>query len=139
MLLATELRTVVSRLIKKLRSHSSVSETLSLTERSVLKHLDDHKALPASELAALENITSQSMSQIVNHLSLLGYIIKKTSPADKRKVLISLSKAGQNLLYKTKNERDVWLHKAIQETFTSRQQDMLRKILTPLSKLVEVE
>ena len=48
--LASGLRTVVTRLVKKLRSKSSVSEKLSMTERSVIKLLDEHKELLPSEL-----------------------------------------------------------------------------------------
>ena len=137
--LASDLRTFVSRMIKKLRSKSSVSEKLSLTERSVLRLLDEHENLFPGELAAMEKITSQSMSGILNHLSELGYILRKESKTDKRKVLISISKAGQNLLYKTRHERDEWLSKAIKETLTIREQDKLRAMIEPLSRLIDVE
>jgi DNA-binding MarR family transcriptional regulator len=88
--LASQLRTVVSRLIKKLRVKSSETQRLSLTERSVIKLLDEHKELLPGELAAMEKITAQSMSQILNHLSELEFINKKGSGTDKRKVFISL-------------------------------------------------
>src|SRR5579871_3293535 len=90
--LASELRTVISRLIRKLRVKSEVAGLLSLTERSTLALLDQHKTLLPSEMAAMEKITTQSMSQILNHLSELGYINRKMSGIDKRKCMISLSK-----------------------------------------------
>ncbi len=77
--LASDLRTVITRLIKKLRSKSATSGKLSLTERSTISLLDQHKELLPSELAAMEKITTQSMSQILNHLLELGYITRKTS------------------------------------------------------------
>ncbi len=137
--LASDFRTIISRMIKKLRSKSSVTQKLSLTERSVIKLLIEYKELVPSELAAMEKITSQSMSQIVNHLFEEGYIIRKESKTDKRKVLISLTKAGQNLYYKTIHERDEWLRKAMQETLSARELEMLRKMIEPLSRLVEFE
>ena len=97
--LASDLRTVITRLIKKLRNKSTTSEKLSLTERSTISLLDRHRELLPSELAAMEKITTQSMSQILNHLLELGYIVRRVSPTDKRKVIISLSKAGQHILY----------------------------------------
>ncbi len=133
--LASDLRTVVSRMIKKLRSKSSVSEKLSLTERSVLRLLDEHKDLLPGEMAAKEKITAQSMSAILNHLSEAGFIIRKISETDKRKVLISLSKRGLNLLHKTRHERDEWLGTAISKTLTAREQEVLRKAIGPLSKI----
>ena len=137
--LATDLRTFVTRMVKKLRSKASAAADLSLTERSILRLLDENKEMLPSELAAAEKITSQSVSGILSHLAELGYIIRKESKTDKRKALISLSKRGQNLLYKRTHERDEWLKKAIEQTLSVREQETLRKIIEPLSRLVEYE
>ncbi len=137
--LASAFRTVISRLVKKLRTKNKIGDRLSLTERSVLSLLDERKELLPSELAAMEKITSQSMSGIINHLFELGYVKRKESAADKRKVLVSLSAEGRKLLFKRRHERDEWLSEAIQQTFTAREQEMLRKLLEPLAKLVNFE
>ena len=137
--LASELRTVVTRLIKKLRSKSSANGVLSLTERSTIGLLDHHKELLPSELAAMEKITTQSMSQILNHLLELGYIHRRESDTDKRKVIISLSKTGQDVLYKVRNERDEWLTQALQQTCTAKEQELLRQAIAPLTKLVDFD
>lgn len=137
--LASAIRVVVSRMIKKLRSKSSSAGSLSLTGRSVLKILDEYKELQPGDLAAMEKVTAQSMSQILNHLFELDYITRKVYESDKRKVFISLSKTGQKLLYKTRHERDEWLSKAIAETLTAREQEQLQKMLVLLTKLVEFE
>ncbi|HXS35593.1 MAG TPA: MarR family transcriptional regulator [Flavipsychrobacter sp.] len=136
--LASELRTVVSRLVKKLKKIST-AEGLSLTERSTLVLLDQHRELLPSELAAIEKITTQSMSQILNHLLELGYINRKSSKTDKRKVIISLSKAGQNVINKTRSERDEWLSKALAEACSAKERDMLRNLLVPLTRLVDFD
>jgi len=138
-LLASDLRTVISRLMKKLRSKSTISEKLSMTERSTIALLDQHKELLPSELAAMEKITTQSMSQILNHLFELGYINRKISKTDKRKAIISLSKAGENILYKTRSERDEWLSKALNETCSVKEQELLRRAIEPLTKLVDFD
>jgi DNA-binding MarR family transcriptional regulator len=137
--LASDLRTVTTRLIKKLRSKSSVSGELSLTERSTIGLLDQHKELLPNELASMEKITTQSMSQILNHLLELGYINRRISKTDKRKSIISLSKAGQNVLYKVRNERDEWLNKALQQTCSAKEQATLRRAIIPLTKLVDFD
>ena len=137
--LASDLRTVITRLIKKLRAKSSAGDQLSLTERSTIALLDQHKELMPSELAAMEKITTQSMSQIISHLLALGYITKKASKTDKRKSLISLSKKGQEILYKVRNERDEWLNRALQQTCTAKEQELLRRALVPLTRLVDFE
>ncbi len=137
--LATELRTVIARLVKKLRGKSVASDGLSLTERSTMALLDQHKQLLPNELAAMEKITTQSMSQVLNHLAELGYINRKPSPDDGRKIIITLSKAGQDVLYKARNERDEWLGAAIASTCTAKEQELLRRVIGPLTKLVDVE
>jgi len=137
--LATELRTVLSRLIKKLRNKSVASGGLSLTERSTMALLDQYKQLLPNEMAAMEKITTQSMSQVLNHLAELGYINRKPSPNDGRKIIVSLSKAGQDVLYKARNERDEWLGRAIAETCTAKEQELLRRVMVPLAKLVDYE
>jgi DNA-binding MarR family transcriptional regulator len=137
--LATDLRTVLTRLIKKLRNKSATSANLSLTERSTIALLDQHKQLLPSELAAIEKITTQSMSQILNHLLGLGYILRIASKTDKRKANISLSKAGRDILYKVRNERDEWLNKALEEICTVKEKDLLRSAIELLRKLVDFE
>src|ERR1700758_3089805 len=89
--LASELRTVVSRMVKKLRKKSETGMALSLTERSTMSLLDQYGELLPNELASMEKITNQSMSQILNHLDELGYINRRTAKDDKRKSIISLS------------------------------------------------
>jgi DNA-binding MarR family transcriptional regulator len=137
--LASDLRLVMTRLIKKLRVKSETGAMLSLTERSTLALLDQHKTLLPSELAAMEKITTQSMSQILNKLLNYGYIARKISATDKRKSIISITKTGQNILYKVRNERDEWLNKALEEICTAKEKDMLRNAIGPLTKLVDYE
>jgi DNA-binding MarR family transcriptional regulator len=137
--LASELRTVIVRLIKKLRKHSVTGMSLSLTERSTMDLLDQHGELLPNELAAMEKITNQSMSQILNHLSELGYINRRISKEDKRKSIISLSAKGAAVLKQVRNERDNWLYRALSQTCSQEEMGTLKKALNPLKKLVDFE
>jgi DNA-binding MarR family transcriptional regulator len=87
----------------------------------------------------MEKITNQSMSQILNHLLELGYIIRTDSKTDKRKVIISLTPTGENILLQMRNEREQWLTKAIEETCTEAEQALLKQALIPLTKIVDFE
>ena len=137
--LASELRTVVTRLIKKLRKESVTGQQLSLTERSVIALLNREKTLLPSELASMEKITNQSMSQILNNLLELGYIIRTPSETDKRKVLISLTREGENTLLQIRHERDEWLARAISEKCTNEDEALLGKAIGILTRLVDFE
>ena len=135
--LASELRTVVTRLIKKLRKKSATGMMLSLTERSTMSLLDQHGELLPNELASMEKITNQSMSQILNHLSELGYINRRISKEDKRKSIISLSAKGAAVLKQVRSERDSWLFEAINQTCSAEEIKILKKAIEPLKRLVE--
>ena len=137
--LASEMRTVITRLIKKLRKHSTTGMSLSLTERSTMSLLDLHGELLPNELASMEKITGQSMSQILNHLYELGYINRRISKEDKRKSIISLSAKGAATLKQVRSERDSWLYQAITKKCSEEEIQVLKKALVPLSKLVDFE
>jgi len=134
---ASSLRIALTRLIKKLRKESPTGLQLSLTERSTMSLLYQHKALLPSELAGMEMITNQSMSQVLNHLFDLGYITRTASESDKRKINISLSADGEEVLLQFRHERDEWLAKAIADTFTPEEKELVVKLIGPLNKLVD--
>jgi len=136
---ATDLRTVITRLVKKLRKKSVTGLQFSLTERSTLGLLLQHGQLLPSELAAMEKITNQSMSQILNHFLEDGLIIRTASETDKRKVIISLTELGRQMITQVLNERDEWLSEAIKETLSHEERELISKAIGPLTKLVDFE
>jgi DNA-binding MarR family transcriptional regulator len=138
-LLAAELRTVITRLIKKLRKQSSTADKLSLTERSIIALLDKHEELLPNELAAMEKITTQSMSQILSKLQQMDLIKRRISETDKRKAIISLSDLGRTLLYQVRSERNEWLNKALEATCTAEEKELLKRAIGPLTKLVDFD
>ena len=135
--LSSDLRTVVTRLVKKLRRESVTGQQLSLTERSTLALLLQHESLLPSELAAMEKITNQSMSQVLSHLLERGFIIRTNSETDKRKVMISLTESGARTIIQVRNERDEWLAEAIKATCTVEEQELLKQAIKPLTKIVD--
>jgi DNA-binding MarR family transcriptional regulator len=139
MQLASELRGVITRLHKKLRKKSVSAENLSLTERSTIALIYSNQTLLASELAAMEQITTQSMSQILNHLFERGLIIRTPSETDKRKVLISLSPTGQEMIQRVRNEKEEWLRKVLSENFSDEERAVLSKAIGPLTRLVDFD
>jgi DNA-binding MarR family transcriptional regulator len=132
-----ELRVTINKLVKKLRKESPTGQNFSLTERSTMSALYQHGALLPSELAAMEMITNQSMSQVLNHLLEMGCIIRVPSATDKRKVNISLSEEGERIFMQFRHERDEWLQKAIMQTCSADERELLKKVIIPLTKLVE--
>jgi len=137
--LATKLRPILTRLVRKLRKLSPADTPLSQSERSVLVLLEQNGELLSAELAVMEKITPQSMGQIINHLSALNLIDKKVSPTDKRKILLSISAQGAKMIQEVRNERDEWLSKALRQTCTPAEQQLLLQAIDSLNKLVDFE
>ena len=134
--IATSLRTVLHRLIKVLRRETRNEEMLSLTERSTLGLLYNQEMAP-SELAQVEKVTAQSMSQVINHLFELHYIHKAPSGDDKRKVLLSLTPAGRLSVEERRQEKQEWLAHALHERMSAEEKDLLLKALPVLTKLID--
>jgi len=135
--LSTSLRTVISSLHKGLRKQLYSTNAYSMTEIDTIRHLYHSTSLLPSELAALTRIKTQSMSQILNKIEKHGVILRTPSETDKRKVYISLSPFGLEMVKKIKYDKEEWLQAAIEKTLTAGEKELLEKALPVLHKLIE--
>jgi len=123
--------------MKVLRKETRNIEMLSITERSTLALLDAYPGILPTALAAMEKVTTQSMSQVVNHLYKLGYVQRTVSSQDRRKVLLSLTHAGKAYLEKSREEKLEWLVRTIHEKISPDEKEALLKATTILTKLID--
>ena len=135
--IAGNLRTVIQRLVKVLRKQTHNDEMLSLTERSTLGLLYQHGRLMPTELAQMEKVTTQSMSQVIAHLFEIAYINKTPSESDKRKVYLSLTSAGKTYIDRLRQEKQEWLARVLHERVTPREKEVLSEAMTILAKLID--
>ena len=133
--LAENLRVVISRLVKILRTQTKNDELLSLTESSTLAVIYHYKEILPSELASAEKVTAQSMSQIIKKLLDRGFIKRTSSKTDKRKVLITITAAGMNAVEKRRSERQEWLARSIGEKTTQKEKEVLMNAIAVMAKL----
>jgi DNA-binding MarR family transcriptional regulator len=137
--IAANLRVVISRLAKILRNETKNDELLSLTERSTLALVYQNSEMLPSELAAIEKVTNQSMSQVINKLLEHGYIKKTSSKTDKRKVIITITQAGKKFVEKKRQEKQEWLAQAIFEKISRKEKEILASAIKVLTKLVDLK
>jgi DNA-binding MarR family transcriptional regulator len=137
--IAANLRVVISRLVKILRNEIKNDEMLSLTERSTLALVYQSSEILPSELAVMEKVTNQSMSQIINKLLELGYIKKTSSKTDKRKVIITVTSGGKKFIEKNRHEKQEWLARSIFEKTTQKEKEVLVSAIKVLTKLVDLK
>ncbi|HVS98045.1 MAG TPA: MarR family transcriptional regulator [Puia sp.] len=134
---AAALRTGVHRLVKLLRRETRNDAQLSLTERSTMGLLYPDLRLAPSEIARMEKVTTQSMSQVINHLVELDYITRTPSGDDKRMVLLSLTAAGRQDVEQRRRDKQEWLANALHERISPAEKELLMEALHLLTKLVD--
>ena len=137
--LASSLRTVVSALHKGLRRQMSSVNTYSMTEMETIGHLARSSPLLPTELAALTRVKTQSMSQILKNIEEQHVIKRTASKEDKRKVYISLTSVGKNMVEKARYDKDEWLKATIESSLNDKERELLIKTLPVLHKLVEIK
>jgi DNA-binding MarR family transcriptional regulator len=109
--LAGELRVVLSRLIRRLRAEHG----FSLAQGAVLGRLDREGWQSVSDLAGKERMRPQSMAETVSDLESEGLVARSPDPGDRRRALISLTDGGRALLTASRQRREGWLERAIEE------------------------
>jgi DNA-binding MarR family transcriptional regulator len=109
--LAGELRVVLGRLIRRLRAEHG----FSLAQGAVLGRLDREGPQSVSDLAGKERMRPQSMAQTVSDLEADGLVERNPDPTDRRRALISLTDGGRELLAASRQRREGWLERSIEE------------------------
>ena len=130
--LPTELRVVLGRLIRRLRSE----HRFPLTQASVLGQLDRNGPRSIGELAVLESVRPQSMSQTVGELESEGLIERRPDDRDGRRTQIALTPAGRAALGVDRAAREGWLGHEI-AAFTAQEQEILREAVGLLQRLAD--
>jgi len=134
--LAAQLRTILSRLKRRLREQGG-REDLTPSQISVLLRLERDGAATVSGLARAEGMRPQSMSSIVTSLQDAGLVSGIPDRNDGRKTLMSLSKKCEKLLKEGRAARQDWLTAIILQKLSAQEQQQLSTTLELLSRLTE--
>lgn len=131
--LASELRTTVMRLARRLRNQRA-DTSLSLGHLSALGTLDRHGPLTPGELAARERVQPPSMTRTVAALEVAGLVTRTDHPTDGRQVLVAVSATGRTLLKDDRKRRDAWLAQRMRDLDPA-DLEVLRQAAAVLDKL----
>jgi DNA-binding MarR family transcriptional regulator len=134
--LAAQLRTILSRLKRRLREQGGRGD-LTPSQVSVLLRLEKDGAATVSGLARAEGMRPQSMSSIVTSLQDAGLVSGIPDPNDGRKTLMSLSKKCEKRLQESRAARQDWLTAIIVQKLSAQEQQKLSAALELLSRLTE--
>jgi DNA-binding MarR family transcriptional regulator len=136
--LASALRSVVSDLHKRLRKQVYSGGGLSITESNTLSYLYKQGAMSPSELAGINKIKKQSMSQVLNNLERAKLIRRVVSKEDKRRTAVLLTATAQKMVDKSRYERDEWLAGALRDVLAEKDLRVLAAAIPLLEQITNV-
>ncbi|PWS33746.1 MarR family winged helix-turn-helix transcriptional regulator [Pedobacter paludis] len=134
--IAARLRSTVTRLTRQLRKQN-VSSEFSNAELLTMSLLEQHGKLLSTELADMERVSKQAISQIINRLSDAKCVERFPSEEDKRKVFIGLTKLGEKHIVATRKIKEEWLSQTMEKIFSVEEINLIQAFLPLLTRLVE--
>jgi DNA-binding MarR family transcriptional regulator len=132
--LANELRPVLLRLARELRREV---HSLGVTggQVTLLVQIKMSPGITASELAERERVSAPGMSGHIARLESAG-LIERTRAADRRRIGLTLTEAGEQVLADVKRRRTAWLAARL-ENLTADERESIEAALPALEKLLE--
>jgi DNA-binding MarR family transcriptional regulator len=135
---AMRLAVAVKRLHARMRDVAAASATgLSISQITILKHLRDKGPSTASALALTEHVTQQAIAQNLAALKEAGLVQAKPDATDRRKSLISITRAGGKVFDRAVATRNAWLAGAIDATVNAKERPALDKAIELLERLAD--
>jgi len=132
-LLASELRLIFGRLMRRMRAEGRIP----LAHAAVLGRLDRGGPTTVSALATAERVRPQSMSQTVGELEADGLVSRRPDPTDRRQLLVELTDAGHATVVAERRQREGWLARAIENDLSATERRALERAIEPLRRLAD--
>jgi DNA-binding MarR family transcriptional regulator len=131
---ATALHVSTGLLLRRLRQLKAEGE-LTLPESAALARLNRSGPTTAGALARLEQISPQSMGATLAGLEARGLVERRPDPADGRRIVLSVSAAGQRMLRDRRSARTRQLAAALAAGFTDTELEQLMTAAPLLERL----
>ena len=123
---AAALRVSIGLLLRRMRQ-VRVEGELTVPETSALARLDRNGPATSSALAKLDQISPQSMGTTLSGLEARGLVERRPDARDGRRVVLSVTGAGRQVLRDKRDARTAQLAQALAAGFTD---DELRQLMT---------
>jgi DNA-binding MarR family transcriptional regulator len=134
--IAATLRLSIGLLLRRMRQIPTGDE-LTLSESSALARLDRGGPATAAALARLEQISPQSMGATLASLESRGLIERAADPDDGRRVILSATDAGLQVLSERRNARTDELARALSNGFSPEELEQLVAAAPLLERLAQ--
>jgi DNA-binding MarR family transcriptional regulator len=134
--IAATLRLSIGLLLRRMRQIPTGDE-LTLSESSALARLDRGGPATAAALARLEQISPQSMGATLASLESRDLVERAADPDDGRRVILSTTDAGLQLLRDRRNARTDELARALSSGFSPTELQQLVAAAPLLERLAQ--
>jgi DNA-binding MarR family transcriptional regulator len=132
--LASDLQVVMARLVRRLRQAHETGD-LSLSELSALARLEQSGPLQPGQLAEQERVAPQAMSVIVATLADHGLLARGVDSDDGRRVVLSATDTGRQLLDGRRTAKAKRLVAALRDELAPDELDALADALSLLDRV----
>jgi DNA-binding MarR family transcriptional regulator len=132
---AAEIRGTLAVLYRRIRQTKETGE-LTLSESSALSRLQHGGPTTAATLAKLEQISPQSIGATVASLEAKGLIQRSADPADGRRVILSVTSAGDATVEARRSVRDQQFTRALGALSADERAQLLR-VMPILARLAD--
>jgi DNA-binding MarR family transcriptional regulator len=134
--LANRLRPLLLRIARELRREI---HSLGVTggQVSLLVQIKKRPGITASELADLERISAPGMSGHIVRLEAAG-LIERTRAADRRRIGLTVTVAGDKVLSDVRKRRTAWLAKRL-KALGDDEREAIEAALPALERLMEAQ
>jgi len=133
---AAALRVAIGMVYRRLRQAPSNDE-LTLAESSTLSRLERGGPASSSELARYDRISPQSMGVTVAALEDRGLIERDRDPEDGRRIVLSITEAGRQLIHDKRGARTGQIAAALGNGFSGGELTQLMAVVPLLERLAE--
>jgi DNA-binding MarR family transcriptional regulator len=132
---AAALRVAIGMLYRRLRQATPTE--LTLAESSTLSRLERGGPASSSELARYDRISPQSMGVTVAALEDRGLIERDRDPEDGRRIVLSITEAGRQLIHDKRGARTGQIAAALGDGFSGGELTQLMTVVPLLERLAE--
>jgi DNA-binding MarR family transcriptional regulator len=132
---AAEIRGTLASLYRRIRQTKQTGE-LTLPESSALSRLRHNGPTTGATLAKLEQISPQSIGVTVASLEAKGLIQRSADPADGRRVILSLTSAGDATVEARRSAREQQFTRAL-SALSADERAQLLQVMPLLERLLE--
>jgi DNA-binding MarR family transcriptional regulator len=136
--IAIRLAVAIKRLRLRLREVAPASAAaLPIAQMAIVHRLRTEGPATAAYLATAEHVSQQAIAQNLSALKQAGLVAAAPDPTDGRKILISVTAAGNRLFEAVIASRNTWLAQAIDAEIAPDERPVLAQAIALLERLSE--